>query len=191
MPAREERHLPPLHAPGAGIVDPELTRTAHPRVVAAAGLDVVCHAAESYLARPFDRRDAPETPDDRPPYQGSNPIADIWSSKALEYGGRYLRRAVADNDDVEARGHMMLGATLAGIGFGSAGCHIPHACSYAIASLKHEWTPPGYPDDHPFVPHGVSVDRHRARGVPPHVRRRPGAPPARRVAAARRGRLGR
>jgi hydroxyacid-oxoacid transhydrogenase len=143
--------------PAQGIVDPELTRSLHPRVVASAGLDVVCHAAESYLARPFDRRDAPETPDDRPPYQGSNPVSDIWSSKALEYGGRYLRRAVADNDDVEARGHMMLAASLAGIGFGSAGCHVPHACSYAIASLKHEYQPPGYPDDHPFVPHGVSV----------------------------------
>jgi hydroxyacid-oxoacid transhydrogenase len=23
--------------------------------------------------------------------------------------------------------------------------------------VKHEWTPPGYPDDHPFVPHGFSV----------------------------------
>jgi hydroxyacid-oxoacid transhydrogenase len=143
--------------PAQGIVDPELTRSLHPRVVAAAGLDVVCHAAESYLARPFDRRDAPETPDDRPPYQGSNPVSDIWSGNALEYGGRYLRRAVADNDDVEARGYMMLAASLAGIGFGSAGCHIPHACSYAIASLKHEFQPPGYPDDHPFVPHGISV----------------------------------
>jgi alcohol dehydrogenase class IV len=143
--------------PAQGIVDPELTRTCDPRVIASAGLDVVCHAAESYLARPYDRRDAPATPDDRPPYQGSNPITDIWSGKALEYGGRFLRRAVADNDDVEARGHMMLGATLAGIGFGAAGCHVPHACSYGIASVKHEWVPPGYPDDHPFVPHGFSV----------------------------------
>jgi hydroxyacid-oxoacid transhydrogenase len=35
--------------------------------------------------------------------------------------------------------------------------HIPHACAYPIASLKHEWAPPGYPDDRPFVPHGWSV----------------------------------
>jgi alcohol dehydrogenase class IV len=52
---------------------------------------------------------------------------------------------------------MMLAATLAGIGFGSAGVHIPHACAYPIASLKHEWTPPGYPGGHAFVPHGFSV----------------------------------
>ena len=36
-------------------------------------------------------------------------------------------------------------------------CHIPHACAYPIASLKHAWTPAGYPDPHPFVPHGFSV----------------------------------
>jgi hydroxyacid-oxoacid transhydrogenase len=52
---------------------------------------------------------------------------------------------------------MMLSATMAGIGFGNAGVHIPHACAYPIASLKHAWTPAGYPDPHPFVPHGFSV----------------------------------
>jgi hydroxyacid-oxoacid transhydrogenase len=64
---------------------------------------------------------------------------------------------VRDEDDVEARGLMMLAASLAGIGFGAAGVHIPHACAYPIASLKHDWTPPGYVTDHPFVPHGWSV----------------------------------
>ncbi|HWT24570.1 MAG TPA: hydroxyacid-oxoacid transhydrogenase [Solirubrobacteraceae bacterium] len=143
--------------PAQAIVDPELTRTLGPEVTASSGLDVVCHAAESYLAKPYDRRPRPESPDDRPPYQGSNPVADVWSAKALEYGGRYLRRAVADPDDVEARGAMMLAATMAGVGFGSAGVHIPHACAYPIAGLKHEYRPPGYPGDHRFVPHGHSV----------------------------------
>jgi hydroxyacid-oxoacid transhydrogenase len=159
--------LPDLHVksgishrylrPSQGIVDPELTRTLAAEVVASTGLDVVCHAAESYLARPFDARPRPDTPDDRPPYQGSNPVADVWSAQALEYGGRYLRRAVADAGDVEARGMMGLAAAMAGVGFGSAGVHIPHACAYPIAGLKHAYQPPGYPDDHPFVPHGHSV----------------------------------
>ena len=143
--------------PHQAIVDAELARTMPSAVASSAGLDVVCHAAESFVARPYDTRDAPDTPDDRPPYQGSNPVSDLWSSRALEYGGKYLRRAVRDADDVEARGAMMLAASLAGIGFGSAGVHIPHACAYPIAGLKHEWTPPGYPTDHPFVPHGWSV----------------------------------
>src|SRR5215211_1103056 len=134
-----------------------LTTTMPPEVTSSCGLDVVCHAAESYLTKPYDERPRPESPDDRPPYQGSNPVADIWSAKALEYGGKYLRRAVDDGEDIEARGAMMLGASLAGIGFGSAGVHIPHACAYPIAGLKHEYQPPGYPKDHPFVPHGWSV----------------------------------
>ena len=40
---------------------------------------------------------------------------------------------------------MMLAASMAGVGFGSAGVHIPHACAYPIAGLKHG------------VPHGISV----------------------------------
>jgi hydroxyacid-oxoacid transhydrogenase len=143
--------------PAQGIVDPELVRTLPAEVTSSTGLDVICHAAESFLSRPYDERERPASPDERPPYQGANPVADVWSAKALEYGGRYLRRAVADAEDVEARGRMMLAATMAGVGFGSAGVHIPHACAYPIAGLKHRYQPPGYPDDHPFVPHGHSV----------------------------------
>ena len=157
-PQGQDRDLPPLPACRTqALVDPELTRSLPAEVTSSTGLDVVCHAAESYLSKPFDTRERPDSPDDRPPYQGSNPIADVWSAKALEFGGRYLRRAVADRDDVEARGFMMLAATMAGVGFGSAGVHIPHSCAYPIASVKHEYQPPGYPDDHPFVPHGHSV----------------------------------
>jgi alcohol dehydrogenase class IV len=143
--------------PNRGVVDPLLTKTMPSEVTSSAGLDVVCHAAESYLTKPYNERPKVEDPDERPPYQGANPIADMWSAKALEYGGKYLRRAVKDGEDIEARGAMMLGASLAGIGFGSAGVHIPHACAYPIAGLKHEYRPPGYPEDHPFVPHGWSV----------------------------------
>lgn len=151
--AISHRYLRPDH----GIVDPLLTLSMPPEVISASGLDVVCHAIESFTARPYDSRPAPKTPDDRPPFQGSNPVADIWSSTALEYGGKYLRRAVADSEDIEARGNMMLAASLAGIGFGSAGTAIPHACAYPIASLKHTYQSRGYPEDHPFVPHGYAV----------------------------------
>jgi hydroxyacid-oxoacid transhydrogenase len=140
-----------------GVVDPLLTVTMPPQVTSSCGLDVVCHAAESFISKPYDARPKPESPDDRPPYQGANPVADMWSAKALEYGGKYLRRAVENGQDTEARCAMMLGASLAGIGFGSAGVHIPHACAYPIAGLKHEYEPAGYPKDHPFVPHGWSV----------------------------------
>jgi alcohol dehydrogenase class IV len=141
--------------PDQAIVDPELTATLASEVVASCGLDVICHAAESFIARPYSERERPASPGDRPPYQGATPISDIWSAKALEYGGRSLRDAVAG--DGEARGWMMLAASLAGIGFGAAGVHIPHACAYPIAGLKHDYRPPGYPADHGFIPHGQSV----------------------------------
>jgi alcohol dehydrogenase class IV len=63
---------------------------------------------------------------------------------------------VGHGDDMEARRNMMLAASIAGIGFGSAGTAIPHACAYPIASLKHTFRSPGYPDA-PFVPHGFAV----------------------------------
>src|ERR671927_137473 len=100
--------------PSQGIVDPELTRTLPPEVTSSTGLDVICHAAESYISRPYDQRPRPETPDERPPYQGANPVADVWSAKALEYGGRLLRRAGGAGDHVEARGAGVLAASMAG-----------------------------------------------------------------------------
>ncbi|WP_309573330.1 hydroxyacid-oxoacid transhydrogenase, partial [Deinococcus sp.] len=143
--------------PAQAIVDPELTRTAPAAVTAAAGLDVVCHAAESFLSRPYTTRPRPESPAARPPYQGSNPVADLWSAEALRSGGLYLRRAVQGSGDLEARGFMMLAATMAGVGFGSAGVHIPHACAYPIAGLRHSTHPDGYPGTKKFIPHGFSV----------------------------------
>jgi hydroxyacid-oxoacid transhydrogenase len=143
--------------PTLAIVDPDLARTTPAGVTASCGLDVVCHAIESYISKPFNQRPKPASPDDRPPYQGSNPVADIWSLKAIEFGGTYLARAVADGNDTEARGTMMLGATMAGIGFGTAGVHIPHACAYPIAGMKHVYRGPGYVSNHAFVPHGFSV----------------------------------
>jgi len=143
--------------PHRGIVDPNFTVSLPPEVTSSTGLDVICHAAEAFTSKPYKERQKPESPDERPPYQGANPIADMFASKALEYGGKYLRRAVDNNEDVEARGAMMLGASMSGVGFGSAGVHIPHACSYPIAGLHPDFYPSNYPQDHPLVPHGWSV----------------------------------
>lgn len=143
--------------PNLGIVDPLLTLTLPPEVTSSCGLDALCHAVESFLAREYTTRPPPETPAERPAFQGATPISDIWAAQTLAIGGKYLRRAVRNGHDIEARTQMMLAAMIAGIGFGNAGTHIPHACSYPIAGLKHVYVPPGYPTDHPFVPHGHSV----------------------------------
>ena len=166
--------------PRLGIVDPLFLQEMPGPVGASAGLDVVCHAIESYTARPFTSRDA-SAPAERPSYQGANPVADVWSARAIELGHQYLRRCVRDPDDLEARSQMMLAATTMGIGFGNAGVHVPHACAYPIASLKHAWTPAGYPTGHAFVPHGFSV----AVTAPAAFRFTQQAGPARHEEAAR------
>jgi hydroxyacid-oxoacid transhydrogenase len=143
--------------PTLGIVDPENTRTQPPLVAASAGLDVLCHALESYTAIPFDRRPRPPRPSARPTYQGANPVSDVWSLKALELVAQYLPRACADPDDDEARLHMLLASSYAGMGFGNAGVHLCHGMSYPVSGMVRSYHPPGYPDDHPLVPHGISV----------------------------------
>lgn len=144
--------------PTLGIVDPDNTRSLPPAVAAASGLDVLCHAIESWTALPFRQRPLPEKPILRPAYQGANPISDLWSFEALRLTARYIRRAVADPGDDEARGAMMLASTYAGIGFGNAGVHLPHGMSYPVAGLVREFRAPGYPEsDYALAPHGISV----------------------------------
>ncbi len=143
--------------PTLGLLDPDNTRTLPSPVAAASGLDVLSHAIESYTALPFQQRTRPERPILRPAYQGSNPISDVWSLEALRLVATYLRRAVADPADDEARAKMMLAASYAGIGFGNAGVHLPHGMSYPVAGMVRNYRPQGYTVDHPLVPHGVSV----------------------------------
>jgi hydroxyacid-oxoacid transhydrogenase len=146
--------------PTLGIVDPDNTRTLPPAVAASAGLDVLSHALESYTAIPFTQRPQPERPILRPAYQGSNPISDLWALHALELVAEYLLRAVADPGDDEARGKMLLASSIAGIGFGNAGVHLPHGMSYPVAGMVRDFRPAGYEIDHPLVPHGMSVILH-------------------------------
>lgn len=143
--------------PTLAILDPEHTRTTPSEVAASCGLDVLCHAAESYTALPFTARPQPERPARRPPYQGSNPISDVWSLQALRMTAQFLVRAVEDPSDDEARANMLLAASYAGIGFGTAGVHLPHAMSYPVSGHVRSYSAPGYDAPHPLVPHGLSV----------------------------------
>ncbi len=52
---------------------------------------------------------------------------------------------------------MAMAATFAGLGFGNAGVHIPHANAYPIAGQVRGFHPAGYPDGEAMVPHGMAV----------------------------------
>ncbi|ROH88807.1 iron-containing alcohol dehydrogenase [Stagnimonas aquatica] len=148
--------------PTEALVDPDCTDSLPGEVVAASGFDVLSHALESYTARPYVRRPAPPRPSARPLSQGANPWSDLGCREALRLMGLYLERAVADASDAEAREQVMWAATLAGIAFGNAGVHAPHAMSYSVAGLVRDYRAPGYPQlagevPEALVPHGMSV----------------------------------
>ena len=166
--------------PTLGIVDPDNTRTMPPQVAASTGLDVLSHALESYTAMPFNRRPKPRRPLERPAYQGSNPISDVWALRALEILADNIIRAYRDPSDDEARDKMILAAAIAGIGFGNAGVHLPHGMSYPVAGMVRDYRPPGYEVDHPLVPHGISV----ILNTPAVIRSSAAADPERHLRAA-------
>jgi alcohol dehydrogenase class IV len=143
--------------PTLALIDPTATRSLPAMVVAASGFDVLCHALESYTARPFTARPRPDKPAARPMSQGRNPWSDVGAMESLRLAGKYLVRAVRDASDTEAREGLSWAATLAGIAFGNAGVHLPHAMSYSVAGLVRDYRAPGYPEDEPLVPHGISV----------------------------------
>ena len=142
--------------PTLAVVDPALTLTQPAGVTAAAGMDILCHALESYTARPYTAYER-KRPEQRVPYCGANPIADMWAEKALTLLAGSFRRAVRDGADEDAREQMALAATFAGMGFGNAGVHLPHANAYPIAGRVKDFHPKDYPADEPMVPHGMSV----------------------------------
>jgi hydroxyacid-oxoacid transhydrogenase len=152
----------PLHAktaiasprlrPTEAIVDPRVALTQPAQVVAASGMDVLCHAVESYTARRHTHR--PASGIARPLSQGANPWSDVGCREALRLLDAHLVHAV--QGDPYAREQMMWAATLAGIAFGNAGVHAPHAMAYAIGGGVREYSPAGYPTA-PLVPHGMAV----------------------------------
>ena len=142
--------------PVLAVVDPELTLTQPAGVTASAGMDILCHALESYTAKPYTSFDH-KRPDQRVPYCGANPVSDMWSERAMALLATSFRTAVRHGDDLRARTDMALAATFAGLGFGNAGVHIPHANAYPIAGRVKDFHPDGYIGDEPIVPHGMSV----------------------------------
>ncbi|EFA77378.1 iron-containing alcohol dehydrogenase [Heterostelium album PN500] len=157
--------------PTLGLVDPNNTRTMPRNVAISSGFDQLCHALESYTALLFSNRTPrPLTPIQRPAYQGSNPISDIWSLQSLKMIHEYLPMAVEDPSNDEARSKVMLAATYAGIGFGNAGVHLCVSCTifylqsnqifslaYPVSGMVKTYRPDGYSADHPIIPHGMSV----------------------------------
>ena len=92
------------------ILDPTLTTSLPPALTAATGIDALVHAIEACTVK------------------RGNPVADAHGLHAIRLiaadaggAGSALIRALADPNDLEARGEMMIAAALAGIAFDATG----------------------------------------------------------------------
>jgi len=99
------------------ILDPELTVSLPPALTAWTGLDAFVHALEACTNRKAT--------------SGNSPTC----HKALALIAGALERAVQQPDDLQARGDMLLGAALAGIGIDNCGTAMAHNISHALAGL--------------------------------------------------------
>lgn len=109
----------PAFLPIAAIVDYELTMSMPARLTADTGIDALTHAVEAYVSR------------------RSNPFSDGLCLSAVSTIGTYLRRAVADGQDREARSAMMQAATQAGIAFSNSSVALVHGMSRPIGAHFH------------------------------------------------------
>ncbi|MCE9530958.1 MAG: iron-containing alcohol dehydrogenase, partial [Planctomycetes bacterium] len=121
--------------PAAAIVDPLLTVSCPPKVTADSGIDALTHAIEGFTAVDYAHYPLPEN--ERSVYQGKNPFGDMVAEKAIQLVGQFLKRAVKDGNDLEARDGMALAATLGGLAFSNAGVALVHAMEYPVGAAVH------------------------------------------------------
>lgn len=121
--------------PRVAVVDPMLTVSCPPKVTADSGIDALTHAIEAYTA--VDNATFPLPPGERTVYQGRHPFGDMTAEKAITLIGRFLLRAVADGNDLEAREGMALAALLAGLAFSNVGVAVVHALEYPVGGAVH------------------------------------------------------
>jgi alcohol dehydrogenase class IV len=119
----------------AALVDPLMTLSCPPKVTADSGIDALTHAIEAYTA--VDNADFPLPPGERSVYQGRHAMGDLCAEKAITLVGKFLRRAVNDGHDLDAREGMALAALLAGLAFSNVGVALVHAMEYPVGGAVH------------------------------------------------------
>ncbi|NYE56830.1 L-threonine dehydrogenase [Carboxydothermus ferrireducens] len=113
-------HVTPIMA----VNDPELMVEMPKALTAATGMDALTHAIEAYVS--ID----------------ATPVTDAAALMAIELIFKYLKRAVENGKDIEARDKMAYAEYLAGVAFNNAGLGYVHAMAHQLG---------GFYD----LPHGV------------------------------------
>ncbi|MGC0153227.1 L-threonine dehydrogenase [Chromobacterium vaccinii] len=115
-----DKHVTPI----LSVNDPETMAGMPPSLTAATGMDALTHAVEAYVST------------------AATPITDACALKAVALIAGFLRRAVHDGRDMEAREAMAYAQFLAGMAFNNASLGYVHAMAHQLG---------GFYD----LPHGV------------------------------------
>lgn len=110
--------------PDVAINDPALMVGMPPALTAATGMDALTHAVEAYVST------------------AATPITDACALQAIDLIGKYLRKAVARGEDMEARDKMAYAEYLAGMAFNNASLGYVHAMAHQLGGFYN-------------LPHGV------------------------------------
>ncbi|WP_243439513.1 iron-containing alcohol dehydrogenase [Fundidesulfovibrio soli] len=103
--------------PNIAIDDPLLMVGMPPALTAATGMDALTHAVEAYVSTI------------------ATPMTDSAAEKAIELIFKYLRKAVANGKDLEAREAMCFAQYLAGMAFNNASLGHVHAMAHQLGGF--------------------------------------------------------
>ncbi|GAB5469922.1 MAG: iron-containing alcohol dehydrogenase [Rhodospirillales bacterium] len=106
----------PQILPAVVIEDPELSVGLPPGLTAATGFDALAHCLEAYCAPTF------------------HPMSDGIALEGIRLIKEMLPRAVADGSDLEARGQMLVAASMGAVAF-QKGLGAIHSLSHAVGAL--------------------------------------------------------
>lgn len=109
--------------PDASLIDPVTLSSLNAATTAATGMDALVHAVEAIVSN------------------ASSPLTDVHAMQALRLLHTHLAVAVADAENLEARGGVMLASLEAGLAFSNASLGCVHALAHSLG---------GYLD----LPHG-------------------------------------
>jgi choline dehydrogenase len=148
----------PLIGPHVALIDPELMLGLPPTVTAATGMDALSHAIECFTC------------------DYHQPFNDAVALLAIELVGRWLRVAVNDGSNIEARAQMAHAATLGGMAYGTESAGAAHAMSQSAGGVHDcphgaltarvlgpvcEYNAPADPERYARIAVGLGVDTSR------------------------------
>jgi alcohol dehydrogenase class IV len=103
--------------PDISLIDPATLTTMDPFLTACTGMDALIHALEAYVSL------------------GHSPLTDNHALQAMRLISSNLQKSIAEPDNLDCRGKMMLGSLEAGLAFSNASLGAVHAMAHSLGGL--------------------------------------------------------